>query len=72
MKKLTTTEKLMIIDRFDEAKRLVKNKALEVKDFIHDHPTATGFIIGMTVIAVFEAKLIDAADEVIGDLGGWD
>ena len=72
MKKLTTTEKLMIIDRFDEAKRLVKNKALEVKDFIHDHHTATGIIMGLAIVAIVEMKVIDAADEVIGDLGGWD
>ena len=64
--------KTVMGNKINGVKRMMVGQVAYVQGFISDHPIATGFIIGMTVLAVFEAKVIDAADEVIGELGGWD
>ena len=64
--------KTVMGNKINGVKRMMVGQVDYVRGFISDHPIATGFIIGMTVLAVFEAKVIDAADEVIGELGGWD
>ena len=69
---LSKIEKTVMGNKINGVKRMMVGQVDYVQGFISDHPIATGFIIGITVIAVFEAKVIDAADKVIGDLGGWD
>ena len=69
---LKRIEKTVMGNKINGVKRMMVGQVDYVQGFISDHPIATGFIIGMTVLAVFEAKVIDAADEVIGNLGGWD
>ena len=69
---LNKIEKTVMGNTINGVKRMMVGQVDYVQGFIRDHPMATGFIIGMTVFAAFEAKVIDAADEVIGDLGGWD
>ena len=69
---LSKIEKTVMGNKINGVKRMMVGQVDYVQGFISDHPIVTGFIIGMTVLAVFEAKVIDAADEVIGDLGGWD
>ena len=64
--------KTVMGNKINGVKRMIVGQVDYVQGFISDHPFVTGFIIGMTVLAVFEAKVIDAADEVIGELGGWD
>ena len=53
-------------------KQLVGSKVDYMKDFTNDHPYVTGVLIGLVGLVIFEGIVIDAADEVIGDLGGWD
>ena len=69
---LNKIEKTVMGNKINGVKRMMVGQVDYVQGFISDHPIATGFIIGMTVLAAFEAKVIDAADEVIGELGGWD
>ena len=61
-----------IRNRVNVTKKLVGGKVDYMKDFVNDHPSVTGALIVLVGVVILETKLIDAADEVIGDLGGWD
>ena len=53
-------------------KELVKGKIGNIKDFTSDHPEVTGVLIALVGFVILESIVIDAADKVIEDLGGWD
>ena len=61
-----------IRNRVNVTKKLVGGKVDYMKDFTNDHPYVTGVLFGLVGLVVLQTKIIDAADEVIGDLGGWD
>ena len=61
-----------ISNKVNVAKQLVGGKVDYMKDFTNDHPYVTGVLIGLVGLVVLQTKVIDAADEVIGELGGWD
>ena len=50
----------------------IRSKMNNAENFIADHPEVTGAMIGMGILIVFELYVINAADKVIVELGGWD
>lgn len=69
---LKRIEKDVIVEKLGTVKRFVGDRAKEVKSFVDHEPYAALTIVGLSALVIFEAIVIGAADEVIGDLGGWD
>ena len=69
---IKTIWKHTIDGKVSGAKQLVEGKIEYMKDFTNDHPYVTGALIALVGFVILESKVIDAADEYIGELGGWD